>query len=163
MRASPEFPSVPSLRSTDSAPSRLGLFTGFNATMKESDFSCSCIIGYGSSPSQCGPLGCCGQAGDLPVPKQGAYMHARFYDLAGPNRYSRSRTCSYCLPHWQKRRHPDLLIFRGSMAGLHAPLSTLRHTPHGVPRMTRGQCDSLGLHCIGLPPTTPCRSPGALP
>jgi hypothetical protein len=28
--------------------------------------------------------------------------------------------------------------------------------------MTRGQCGSLLLHCIGLSPTIPCRSPGAL-
>src|SRR4249919_4134522 len=31
------------------------LFVGFTATMAESDFSCPCIIGYGSSPSRCGP------------------------------------------------------------------------------------------------------------
>src|SRR5437879_5756993 len=28
--------------------------------------------------------------------------------------------------------------------------------------MTRGQCGSLLLHCVGLAPTIPCRSPGAL-
>jgi putative MFS transporter len=27
--------------------------------------------------------------------------------------------------------------------------------------MTRGQCGSLRLHCEGLSPSTPCRSPGA--
>ncbi len=31
------------------------LFAGFIATMAWSDFSCPCIIGYGSSPSRCGP------------------------------------------------------------------------------------------------------------
>src|SRR5262245_17875598 len=31
------------------------LFAGFTATMPESDFSCPYIIGYGSSPSRCGP------------------------------------------------------------------------------------------------------------
>src|SRR3984893_415105 len=31
------------------------LFAGFTATMAGSDFSCPCIIGYGSSPSRCGP------------------------------------------------------------------------------------------------------------
>jgi hypothetical protein len=30
---------------------------GFTATMARSDFSPSCIIGYGSSPSRCGPWG----------------------------------------------------------------------------------------------------------
>ena len=46
--------------------------------------------------------------------------------------------------------------------GLHAPLSTLRCTPHGILRMTRGRCGSLLLHRNGLAPSTPCRSPGAL-
>src|SRR5271167_4308399 len=48
------------------------------------------------------------------------------------------------------------------MAGLRVPLSTLRAVPHDTPRMTRGQCGLLRLHCQGLPPFTPCRSPGAL-
>jgi hypothetical protein len=51
--------------------------------------------------------------------------------------------------------------FRGSMAGLCAPLSTLRRGPHGQLRMTRGRCGSLLLHRKGLAPSTPCRSPGA--
>src|SRR5258708_2851301 len=37
-------------------PSRPGLFVGFNAIMKRSDFSCPCFIGFDSSPSRCGPL-----------------------------------------------------------------------------------------------------------
>jgi hypothetical protein len=48
------------------------------------------------------------------------------------------------------------------MAGLHAPLSMLRRTPHGMLRMTRGRRGSLHLHRNGLAPSTPCRSPGAL-
>src|SRR5229473_348946 len=61
----PAFPLVSALRSTGSAAvgsaadrSAAGcstLFAGFPATMTESDFSCPCIIGYGSSPSRCGP------------------------------------------------------------------------------------------------------------
>ncbi len=31
------------------------LFAGFTATMAGSDFSCPCFIGFGSSPSRCGP------------------------------------------------------------------------------------------------------------
>ena len=45
------------LRSTASAADRPALFGGFVATMAESDFSCPCIIGFGSSPSRCGPVG----------------------------------------------------------------------------------------------------------
>src|SRR5437763_10895557 len=56
----PAFPLVPALRSTGSAATFpadasavdfFALFAGFTATMAGSDFSCPCIIGYGSSPS----------------------------------------------------------------------------------------------------------------
>ena len=72
------FPLAPALRSTGSAAtapadasagSFLALFVGFTATMTRSDFSCPCIIGYGSSPSRCGPSrsrNSDGQTRDLP-------------------------------------------------------------------------------------------------
>ncbi len=45
-----------------------------------------------------------------------------------------------------------------------SPLPTLRPAPRGTCRTARGQCDPLRLlHCRGLPPPAPCRSPGALP
>jgi len=45
------------------------LFAGFIATMPGSDFSGPCIIGYGSSPSRCGPATArrSGQTRDLPA------------------------------------------------------------------------------------------------
>jgi len=46
---------VPALRSTGSVTGCPALFAGFVATMAKSDFSGSCIIGFGSSPSRCGP------------------------------------------------------------------------------------------------------------
>ena len=49
------FPLAPALRSTASATGTPALFGGFTATMAESDFSESCIGGYGSSPSHRGP------------------------------------------------------------------------------------------------------------
>src|SRR6266436_9253674 len=49
------FPLAPALGSTGSAAVGTALFVGFIATMAESDFSRPCIIGYGSSPSRCGP------------------------------------------------------------------------------------------------------------
>src|SRR5215469_3598251 len=60
------FSLAPALRSTASAAGRPTLFGGFIATT-ESDFSCPCIIGFGSSPSRCGPVGsaACGQTRDL--------------------------------------------------------------------------------------------------
>src|SRR5271170_3431571 len=48
------------------------------------------------------------------------------------------------------------------MAGLYAPLPTLRPRPRGRVRTARGRCGSLFLHRSGLAPPTPCRSPGAL-
>ena len=48
-------PSVPVLGSTGSAADRSALFVGLAATTTESDFSGSCIIGYDSSSSRCGP------------------------------------------------------------------------------------------------------------
>src|ERR1700757_3678606 len=48
------------------------------------------------------------------------------------------------------------------MAGLHAPLPTLRRRPRGRLRTARGRCGLLLLHRSGLAPPTPCRSPGAL-
>ena len=48
------------------------------------------------------------------------------------------------------------------MAGLYAPLPTLRRRPRGRLRTARGRCGSLLLHRSGLAPQTPCRSPGAL-
>ena len=49
------FPSAPALRSTGSAADRSALFARFPATTTGPDFSRPCIIGFGSSPSRCGP------------------------------------------------------------------------------------------------------------
>ena len=48
--------------------------------------------------------------------------------------------CSATPSRWPARR-----CFRGSMAGLHSPLSTLHERPHGRPRMTRGRCGIMRL------------------
>ena len=57
---------------------------------------------------------------------------------------------------------PGYESLRGSMAGLCAPLPTLRCRPYGQPRTAQGRCGSLLRHRVGLAPTTRCRSPGAL-
>ena len=93
-----------------------------------------------------------GQTRDLPVPVQGACAHARFCDHAGSGGCSRLRARQYCLPQSGQCRHPVRKSYRGSMAGLCVPLSTLRHVPRDTPRMTRGQHDSLHLCCLGLSP-----------
>src|SRR6476619_440262 len=48
------------------------------------------------------------------------------------------------------------------MAGLDAPLPTLRRRPRGRLRTDRGRRGLLLLHRSGLSPHTPCQSPGAL-
>jgi hypothetical protein len=55
------------LRSIAFAADRPVLFGDFLATMMESDFSPPCIIGFGSLPSRCGPVGftACGRTRDL--------------------------------------------------------------------------------------------------
>ena len=88
-------------------------------------------------------------------------MHARVLDLAGSDERSRSRVRPHGLPPNRQRRHPELSLFRGSMAGLHAPLPTLRRHPRECLRTARGRCGSLLLHRSGLAPPTPCRPPGA--
>src|SRR5665811_2458680 len=48
------------------------------------------------------------------------------------------------------------------MAGLYAPLPTLRRRPRGRMCTDRGRRGLLLLHRSGLSPHTPCQSPGAL-
>ena len=62
----------------------------------------------------------------------------------------------------RRQRHPGLYCLRRSIPRLHAPLRTLRRRPREHLRTARDQCGSLLLHCSGLAPLTPCRSPGAL-
>src|ERR1700724_107143 len=73
------FSLVSALGSTDSAAaasaadcstaSLSALFTGFSATMTESDFLRSCVIGYGSSPSRCGPPALSGRRSNAGSPR----------------------------------------------------------------------------------------------
>jgi hypothetical protein len=131
--------------------------------MAESDFSRPCIIGYGSSPSQCGPAAVAERSVVRSPGSRARSVHA--CQCLRPRRAvwaSRYRAHPYCLPSAERRRRPGRGYFRGSMAGLRAPRSTLRCCPRGQPRMTRGRCGSLFLHRDGLAPSTPCRSPGAL-
>src|SRR5215471_10379094 len=102
------FPLVSALGSTGSAvvgsaadcstAGRATLFTGFAATMTESDFSCPCIIGYGSSPSRCGPpysapLDDGGQTRDIPGSGCGPFARDVAFD---PGRASAPRMA---VPH----------------------------------------------------------------
>jgi len=156
------FSSAPALRSTDSAPACAGLFADFAATMAGSDFSRSCITGYGSSPSRCGPHG------HRPMVERETSRFPRKERPYMPgSQTTRSRTRARDRARvrvafrWSDGVGAPNESFRGSMAGLYDPLPTLRSRPRGRQRTARGRCGSLLLHRSGLSPPTPCRSPGA--
>ena len=140
------------------------LFAGFIATMAGSDFSRPCIIGFGSSPSRCGPRPLVAARPGARSPGSRARSVHACQGLrprrAGPPLAMARRTV---LPSTQLTvSAPGTSDFRGSMAGLHVPLPTLHPCPRGRRCTARGRRGSLLLRRIGLAPTTPCRSPGAL-
>jgi hypothetical protein len=88
------FPSAPALGSTDSAAGCPALFIGFPATMAGSDFSRSCIIGCGSSPSRHGPvqhtyLSLLADREISRFPHKERPHMPKFFDHAGPGEHSR--------------------------------------------------------------------------
>jgi hypothetical protein len=90
-------------------------------------------------------------------------MH-RVLDRTRSKSVSRYRRPRFCLPTistaWAPRsshRSRDGFQFRGSIPGLHAPLSTLHLRPYKRRRMTRSRCGSLALHRMKLSFTIPCR------
>jgi hypothetical protein len=101
-----------------------------------------------------------GRNEDLPVPAQEMCVHAQGLMTTQGGQDPRDDgpvPVAFCMP--RRHRHPGLNCFRRSIPRLYAPLSTLRVLPRGsVPRMTRGQCGSLLLHCDGLSPSTSSRS-----
>src|SRR5208282_1667997 len=52
-----------------------------------------------------------GRPGDLPVPVQGACVHARFSDHAGSPKRLRWRSWACCLPLHRKRRRPEQVFY----------------------------------------------------
>src|ERR1700680_5020193 len=107
------FSLVPPLRSTPPSTTRAASFGGFPATMGESDFSGSFIIGFGLRPSRCGPRRSLkGRSGEIPVPGQKASAHARGYDGAGSAHVSRYRHAPCCLLLDGKHRHPVVVLRR---------------------------------------------------
>src|SRR5205807_8734179 len=63
----------------------------------------------------------------------------------GPLTAREKRRQQCCLPSFPSASAPQTNPFRGSIAGLRAPLSTLRCALAGRQRMTRGHRDSLDL------------------
>jgi hypothetical protein len=76
-------------------------------------------------------------------------------------RMTRDTVMCHIAFYWTESIGIPKLFYAAQWLAYANPLSTLRHAPHGPPRMTRGRCDSLRLHRRGLSPLTSCRSPGA--
>jgi len=68
----------------------------------------------------------------------------------GPQTARDSAARGVAFRRFRARRHPGQARFRGSIAGLRAPLSTLRCALTGRQRMTQGHRDSLDLRCRTL-------------
>ena len=165
-----EFPLASPLSSPTSAARARALFGGFSGTTGLCDCRPSSIIGASPWTSRYGLRS----------------LRAQTTTGSPDSRARCFRACSGLRPRgvhgrlaiatpevWPSasghmRRHPGVTAlrrrfqFRGSMAGLHVPLSTLHHRPCGRQHMTRGQCGSLHLHCMTLAFTTSRRFSSAL-
>jgi hypothetical protein len=123
--------------------------------MRASDFSSFPTLGLWRSPFPSAPKGC-SASGDDETSQflcEGFPRMLRVSDRVEPLRGLRHAPPKV-LPSAQDNSvgAPDFR-FRGSMAGLRFPLSTLRRRPRGRIRMTRGQGGSLLLSCIELSST----------
>jgi hypothetical protein len=147
------FPLASALRSTNSAADRSALFAGFTATMASSDFPRPCIIGFGSSPSRCGPpaLSADGQTWDLPS-SNAILLYVMWPWTPAERRCLASRHRSYCVRPSGQVSASAACPFRGSIPHPTQQLCTLRgrryrrFTQHSLPG------DSLRLTWAGLAP-----------
>ena len=115
------FPLVPALGSTGSATDRSALFAGFIATTAGSDFPRSCIIGYGSLPSRCGPAhDCSGRNAGPPKFRRDPFARDVLYDPGRVSRASHSGFAHAAFDHGDGLRTCDM------------PISWLHHTPHAT-------------------------------
>src|SRR6266446_8352862 len=163
----PAFPLVPALRSTGSAAlgsaadrSAWGcsaLFAGFTATMAWSDFSCPCFIGYGSSPSRCGPPYSAHPTGrrrpDTRYPRFRRDPFARDVALdPGGTTMPRIAALHMLRSTMKTVSAPAIRSFRGSLPHPTQSLCTLRVRRHR--RLTQHSLPggSLGLTWAGLAP-----------
>jgi hypothetical protein len=85
----------------------------------------------------------------------------RVFDHAAFPHLLPCRSAGCCLPPRLTASALRVCVFRGSIPRLRLRLSTLRCSPRGRPRMTRGQNDWLGLSCATLSFATSCSLSGA--
>jgi hypothetical protein len=160
----PAFPLVPVLGSPGSAADASALFAGFAATITGSDFPPPYIIGYGFSPSRCGPGQsiAAGQMRDLPA--SGAFLFARDV-LFDPGRVATPRVNGIAhvafdflyslrpcgIPISWLDRHPMQIAVYASWPALpsaHATLAT-----GCLARASRTGLSPAGLHQLWLAPS----------
>jgi|RhiMethySRZTD1v2_1073278.scaffolds.fasta_scaffold70484_5 hypothetical protein len=146
---------LPSRSSAGSSLDPLPLFGLFAGTMQASDVSPASRSGlwhtaFPNLPGGCLPSGTDETSQFL---YEGLFRMLRVSDRVEPSDNSQL-ALSWVLPSAKDNSvgAPDFR-FRGSMAGLRLPLSTLRRRPRGRRRMTRGQGGSLLLSCIELAST----------
>src|SRR6202048_4338300 len=169
------FSLVSALGSTDSAAaasaadcstaSLSALFTGFSATMTESDFLRSCVIGYGSSPSRCGPPALSGRRSNAGSPRFRRDPFARdvLFDPGRVDSTSHNGTAHVAFGSKGQPPPPAKRVFRGSITHPTQPLCALRvrHccrlTQHSLPG------GLLGLTWAGLAPAYRASFAGAFP
>jgi hypothetical protein len=147
------FPLVAALGSTGSAADRSALFVGFTATMAASDFPRPCIIGFGSSPSRCGPPASAGDGQTRDIPSSDTLLLRVMCSSTPAGRQCLAyRHCSYCVRPWRQPPPPAIWIFRGSLTHPTQSLCTLRG-PHCC-RLTQHSLPGglLGLTWTGLAP-----------
>src|SRR5258708_6327899 len=124
------FPSAPALGSAGSAADRSALFTGFTATTAGSDFSRSCITGYGSSPSRCGPWGATRPSVERETSrfpyKERPHMPGSPTTPDRPGTRDHVRRPS-CLPSSEQRRHPGLNSFAAQWLAYALPYRRFAH------------------------------------
>src|SRR5947209_14249438 len=145
-----------------SATSLSALFAGFSATMTESDFLRSCVIGYGSSPSRCGPPALSGWRSNAGSPSFRRDPFARDV-LLDPGRTALPGITALLVLRstMSTVSAPAISPFRGSITHPTQPLCTLRvrHycrlTQHSLPG------GPLGLTWVGLAPTDRASFAGA--
>jgi hypothetical protein len=118
----PAFPLVAALGSTDSATDRSVLFAGFTATTAASDFPRPCIIGFGSSPSRCGPPASSGdgQTRDLPA-SDTILLRVICSSTPAGRQHLAYRYCSCCVRLKGQPPPPAIRV-----------ISWLNHTPHAI-------------------------------
>src|SRR3984893_4626235 len=148
-----------------STASLSALFTGFSATMTESDFLRSCVIGYGSSPSRCGPPALSGRRSNAGSPRFRRDPFARdvLFDPGRVDSTSHNGTAHVAFGSKGQPPPPAKRVFRGSITHPTQPLCTLRvrHccrlTQHSLPG------GLLGLTWAGLAPADRASLAGAFP